>query len=94
MKKFTKPATSRKPAARASAPKSSAKPKPRALSQAQLLPILERLAQSAERLAQAAERLAESALPRAPARPDLESPRTHADEHADDLEAKSSIRGE
>jgi hypothetical protein len=41
----------------------SAKPKTRSSqAQAQLLPILERLAQSAERLAQAAERLAEAAV--------------------------------
>ena len=41
----------------------SAKPKTRSdQAQAQLLPILERLAQSVERLAQAAERLAEAAV--------------------------------
>src|SRR5215469_2800100 len=41
--------------------KSSPKPKPKeAQGQAELLPIIERLAQAAERLAQAAERLAEA----------------------------------
>ncbi len=70
MKKINKPA-SKTPAKKASTTKqsaakpkakSSAKPKPRkAQGQAELLPIVERLAQSAERLAQAAERLAETA---------------------------------
>jgi len=42
--------------------KSPSKPKPKeAQGQAELLPIIERLAQAAERLAQAAERLAEAA---------------------------------
>jgi hypothetical protein len=68
MKKASKPApkapAKKAPATKQSAAKpkakSSAKPKPRkAQGQAELLPIVERLAQSADRLAQAAERLAE-----------------------------------
>jgi hypothetical protein len=72
MKKTSKP-VSKTPAKQASATKqsatkpktkSSAKSKPRkAQGQAELLPIIERLAQAAERLAQAAERLAEAAVP-------------------------------
>jgi hypothetical protein len=69
MKKTNKPAP-KAPAKKAAATKqsaakpkakSSAKPKPRkAQGQAELLPIVERLAQAAERLAQAAERLTEA----------------------------------
>jgi hypothetical protein len=64
MKKPTKDASARTPARKMPATKTpSAKPKTRSSqAQAQLLPILERLAQSAERLAQAAERLAEAAV--------------------------------
>jgi hypothetical protein len=64
MKKTNKPAV-KKPASKRSATKKFlTKPKPRkAQSPAELLPILERLAESAERLARAAERLAESARP-------------------------------
>jgi hypothetical protein len=72
MKKANKPIpktpTGKAPAAKQSAAKpnvkASSKPKPRkAQSQAELLPIIERLAQAAERLAQAAERLADAARP-------------------------------
>jgi hypothetical protein len=63
MKKASKTASARTPARKMAATKTpSAKPKTRSSqAQAQLLPILERLAQSVERLAQAAERLAEPA---------------------------------
>jgi hypothetical protein len=72
MKKTNKPApkppAKKTPAIKQSAAKpkakSSVKSKPRkAQGQAELLPIVERLAQAAERLAQAAERLAEAAVP-------------------------------
>jgi hypothetical protein len=64
MKKASKAASVRTPARKMAATKtSSAKPKTRSSqAQAQLLPILERLAHSAERLAEAAERLAEAAV--------------------------------
>jgi hypothetical protein len=64
MKKATKAASARTPARKMAATKTpSAKLKSRSSqAQAQLLLILERLAQSAERLAQAAERLAEAAV--------------------------------
>ena len=64
MKKATKAASARTPARKMAATKTpSVKPKTRSSrAQAQLLPILERLARSAERLAQAAERLAEAAV--------------------------------
>ena len=73
MKKATKPSAAKKPAPKrpatkplAAKPKVTAKssPKPKLRktpSQAELLPILERLTQSAERLAQAAEQLAQAA---------------------------------
>jgi hypothetical protein len=72
MKKNSKPApkTSAKkvPPTKPSVPKPKAKPAPKpkprkASGQAELLPIIERLAQAAERLAQAAERLAKAAVP-------------------------------
>jgi hypothetical protein len=72
MKKTSKPVpktpAKKAPAIKQSAakpkPKSSVKPKSRnAQGQAELLPIIERLAQAAERLAQAADRLAEAAVP-------------------------------
>ena len=64
MKKASKAASARTPAGKMAATKTtSAKPKTRSnQAQAQLLPIIERLARSAERLAQAAERLAEAAV--------------------------------
>jgi hypothetical protein len=64
MKKASKPASARTPARKMAATKTlSTKPKTRSSqAQAQLLPILERLAHSAERLAQAAERLAQAAV--------------------------------
>ncbi len=71
MKKPSKPApkipAKKAPAIKQSAAKSkakpSSKPKPRKTQgQTELLPILERLAQSVERLAQAAEQLAEAAV--------------------------------
>lgn len=64
MKKAQKAASTRTPARKMAATKTpSAKPKTRSSqAQAQLLPILERLAQSAERLARAAERLAEATV--------------------------------
>jgi hypothetical protein len=64
MKKASMAASARTPARKMAATKTtSAKPKTRSSqAQAQLLPILERLAQSAERLAQAAERLAEATV--------------------------------
>jgi hypothetical protein len=67
MKKASKTTSARTPARKMAATKTpSTKPKTKSSqAQLQLLPILERLAQSAERLAQAAERLAESAV-RAP----------------------------
>jgi hypothetical protein len=64
MKKATKAASARTPARKMAATKTpSAKPKTRnSQAQAQLLPILDRLAESVERLAQAVERLAETAV--------------------------------
>src|SRR5947209_6255461 len=64
MKKTSKPASAGTPARKMAAIKtSSGKPKPTSIqAQVQLLPILERIAQSAERLAQAAERLARAAV--------------------------------
>jgi hypothetical protein len=63
MKKTNKPVP-KAPARKAPVTKqSAAKPKPKkAQGQAELLPIVERLAQAAERLAQAAERLTEATI--------------------------------
>jgi hypothetical protein len=58
MKKATKPAGKKPAAKNPAAKKSPLRPKQKAEGQAELLPILERLAQSAERLAQAAEQMA------------------------------------
>jgi hypothetical protein len=69
MKKAIRPAGATKPAQKGSAIKQSAakskvkpssKPKRKAQGQAELLPIIERLAHAAERLAQAAERLTDA----------------------------------
>ncbi len=77
MKKATKPASAKKTVPKKSATKQSAakpkakpsaKPKRKTQGQAELLPILERLAQSAEKLAQAAERMAEAAVHQPPPR--------------------------
>jgi hypothetical protein len=67
MKNASKATSTRMPAKKMAATKApSTKPKTKSSqAQLQLLPILERLAQSAERLARAAERLAEAAV-RAP----------------------------
>jgi hypothetical protein len=62
MKKATKSGSSRMPAKKASASKKSGKPRAKeAQGQAQLLLILERLAQSTEKLAEAADRLNDAA---------------------------------
>jgi hypothetical protein len=97
MKKASKPApktlAKKAPAIKQSAAKpkakSSSKPNPRkAQGQAELLPILERLAQSAERLAQAAERLAQATLPKAQASEQhdetLKTPEPPGDETAEE----------
>jgi hypothetical protein len=62
MKKATKSGSSRMLAKKPSAPKKSAKPRgSQRRVEVQLLPILDRLAQSTERLAEAADRLNEAA---------------------------------
>ena len=64
MKKATKAGTARAPAKKVTAPKKSTKAVPRrAGGQAQMMEILERLAQNAERLARAAERLEAAVRP-------------------------------
>ncbi|MBV9499149.1 MAG: hypothetical protein JO138_07230 [Acidobacteriaceae bacterium] len=64
MKKATKAGTARSPAKKRAAPNKSAKAVSReAGGQAQMMKILERLAQNAERLARAAERLETAVRP-------------------------------
>ena len=90
MKKANKAASARTPARKMAATKTpSAKPETgSSQAQAQLLPILERLAQSAERLAQAAERLAETAV-RAPGSQEREQ----APAGQDELERPGEVVG-
>ena len=84
MKKATKAGTARAPAKKVTAPKKSTKAVPRrAGGQAQMMEILERLAQNAERLARAAERLEAAVRPLA----------AQSERQAEELERRGEVVG-
>jgi hypothetical protein len=88
MKRPTKPAGGKKPAAK----KSPAKPRRKRQGQSELVVVVARLDAIADKLALAAERLAQ--VRASSAIPAVEAPRTHQDEHADDVEVAGASREE
>ena len=89
MKKATKAGTSRAPAKKSTASNKSTKAVARgAGSQAQMMEILERLAQNAERLARAAERLEAAVRPLA-----AQQSEQQAQRQAEELERRGEVVG-
>jgi len=89
MKKATNAGTARAPAKKAAAPNKSTKAVPReAWGQAQMMEILERLAQNAERLARAAERLEAAVRPLAAQQSEQQRER-----QAEQLERRGEVVG-
>jgi hypothetical protein len=89
MKKATKAGTPKAPAKKAAAPHKSTKAVPRgAAGQAQMMEILERLAQNSERLAQAAERLEAAVRPLA-----AQQSEQQAERQAEELERRGKVVG-